>query len=106
MTGPTSQLSQYQFRTIVVLRNVLGGPTLRQVTNDFIIESGHALTNESEMYSTLCYVHADTSQLSKTLRPRSSRAHSGIYYQMEFDVILSLGLTEFKAQILWKEDVS
>ena len=60
-------------------------------------------------YSTLCYVHADTSQIAKTLKPlQSHRSADGhvLYYRMSFNIILSFGLTEFKAQIGWMEDVS
>jgi hypothetical protein len=62
----------------------------------------------ADMYSTLCYVHADTSQIAKTLKPVRSHSPSGdgVYFRMSFDIILSFGLTEFKAQIGWMEDVS
>ncbi|PPQ91084.1 hypothetical protein CVT25_011924 [Psilocybe cyanescens] len=53
------------------------------------------------MYSTLCLVTADTSKL-----PMRShlRANSGsVYYQVLYDIILSFGLTELKAQISWKD---
>ena len=56
------------------------------------------------MFSTLCYVQADTSQLY--ISPRtSSNAKLGRYYRVDFDVILNLGLTEITAQIAWKENV-
>jgi hypothetical protein len=62
----------------------------------------------ADMYSTLCYVHADTTQIAKTLKPVRTYGPSGggVYYRMSFDIILSFGLTEFKAQIGWTEDVS
>lgn len=58
------------------------------------------------MYSTLCYVRADTAQIAKTLKPVHSFKDNNLYYRMSFDVILSFGLTEFKAQISWMENVS
>ena len=60
------------------------------------------------MYSTLCYVHADTSQIAKTLKPVQSQrfADTSLFFRMDFDIILSFGLTEFKAQIAWRENVS
>jgi hypothetical protein len=64
------------------------------------------------MYSTLCAVQADTSLLSASLEPRWTRLEEVIglprsqYYRMEFDIILSFGLTELKAQVCWEENVS
>lgn len=64
------------------------------------------------MFSTLCSVEADTSQISKTLQPiRSATVLEGrrrlqVYYKIQFDIVLSFGLTELKAQIAWIEDVS
>jgi hypothetical protein len=57
------------------------------------------------MFSTLCTVTADTSQLAYSLQPL--RGIGGIeYYHLEFDVVLQFGLTELKAQISWMEEVS
>lgn len=66
-----------------------------------------------EMYSTLCMIEADTSQISEVLRPRRAgitsngqpRTRRQEYHSMEFDIVLSFGLTELKAQICWMEDV-
>ena len=55
------------------------------------------------MYSTLCYIKADTTQVSKSLKPQHGA--QGIFYALTFDVILSLGLTELKAYLCWKDDV-
>lgn len=55
------------------------------------------------MYSTLCHVKADTTELCKLLQPRVGAA---TFYEIEFDVVLALGLTELKAHISWDEDVS
>lgn len=63
-----------------------------------------------DMFSTLCYIEADTSQISQTLKPHrspgGSKKKKKSYYIMEFDVVLLFGLTELKAQIAWKEGVS
>jgi hypothetical protein len=54
-----------------------------------------------DMFSTLCTVEADTSQV-----PRMPRYGSqGVYYRIDFDVILSFGLTELKAQLSWTVNV-
>lgn len=57
-----------------------------------------------ELYSTLCYVEADTSRVCKSLSPQHTRR--GSYFKMEFDIILSFGLTELTAQMSWMENVS
>jgi hypothetical protein len=57
------------------------------------------------MFTTLCTVTADTSQMAGTLEPTRGLADIK-YYHQEFDVILQFGLTELKAQISWMEKVS
>jgi hypothetical protein len=57
------------------------------------------------MYATICYIGANTSQISKNLKPRLSSGAGRIYYALELEVILLFGLTELKAQIAWKEEV-
>ncbi|GLB37967.1 putative ATP binding [Lyophyllum shimeji] len=60
---------------------------------------------ETEMYTPLCTVVADTRQFKTTLgTPRPAADGSGWYYQMSFDVILNFGLTELTAQLCWEED--
>jgi hypothetical protein len=56
------------------------------------------------MYSTLCRVEADTSRLS--IPPKISKHHRMQYYEIKFEILLSLGLTELKAHICWQENVS
>lgn len=52
----------------------------------------------------MCTIEADTSIAGQALAPR--RGLDGqIFYALEFDIILLFGLTEFKAQICWKENV-
>jgi hypothetical protein len=61
------------------------------------------LDADPNMFSTLCTVTADTSQLAYSLQPL--RGIGGIeYYHLEFDVVLQFGLTELKAQISWMEE--
>lgn len=59
------------------------------------------LDEEPKMYSTLCYVEADLSHLPKHGK-YSTHIHD-LYYEIKFDVILSLGLTEFDAFVAWRE---
>ncbi|KIJ14485.1 hypothetical protein PAXINDRAFT_115792 [Paxillus involutus ATCC 200175] len=61
---------------------------------------------EPHAFATLCTVHANTSKIIGSLRPRRSEDSStGVYYTIDYDVILLFGLTELKAQISWKENV-
>ena len=55
------------------------------------------------MYSTLCIVKGDTAELCKSLRPQVEAA---TFYEISFEVVLALGLTELKAHISWEENVS
>ncbi len=55
------------------------------------------------MYSLLCHVHADLSRVPKL--PRASTFGKSKYYAANFEVVLSLGLTELKAHICWQENV-
>ncbi|KAF9552654.1 hypothetical protein CPC08DRAFT_265608 [Agrocybe pediades] len=59
-------------------------------------------TEPEEAFSTLCHVEADTSQLH--ISPRKSGKGRARHYRVDFDVILSFGLTELTAQIAWKEN--
>ena len=59
------------------------------------------------MYSVLCFVKGDTTELCKSLRPRNEGPTSAMkFYEINFDVVLALGLTELKAYICWDENVS
>ncbi len=55
------------------------------------------------LYSTLCYVEGDLSRVPKPGK-YSHHIHD-LFYEVKFDLILSLGLTEFKAFIAWEENV-
>ncbi|KAG2153153.1 hypothetical protein DEU56DRAFT_954958 [Suillus clintonianus] len=63
------------------------------------------LDTEPSSFTTLCTIHADLSELSRTLRPKRSAFNQSKYYQYEFDVIILFGHTELKAQISWEEKV-
>ncbi|EKM51021.1 uncharacterized protein PHACADRAFT_212923 [Phanerochaete carnosa HHB-10118-sp] len=55
---------------------------------------------EPEMFSTLCTIYADTSKVVK----QKHQGPKGVYYTQKFDVVLSCGTTEMKAQICWMEN--
>jgi len=58
------------------------------------------------MYSTLCVVGADTTELCKSLDPIhviNSRT-TVTFYRIDYEIVLVLGLTELKAYICWDEN--
>lgn len=61
-------------------------------------------------YFKLCVVEADTSRLSQLLRPQTvtigkkKNKRKTTFFELKYDIILSLGLTEHKAQIAWIEN--
>jgi hypothetical protein len=56
-------------------------------------------------FSTLCTIHPDLSELSRTLSPQKSAIDQSDYYRIDFEVIILFGQTELKAQISWKHKV-
>lgn len=60
-------------------------------------------TSTTEQFSTLCTVFADTTNVKKE---KKTRANGSAYFRLDFQIVLLCGLTEFKAQISWVENVS
>ena len=52
----------------------------------------------------LCTIEADLSRAPILTLPKNSG--NGVYYSVDFEVILLFGMTELQAQIAWKENVS
>lgn len=63
--------------------------------------TNHNLTTK-DLYSSLCTIKADTQRLCQL----SGRDPTTGMYKIEFELLLSFGLTELKAQMCWQEDVS
>lgn len=61
------------------------------------------LTSFIDKYPIVCSVEADTSGIQAK---RLTDPSGGVYYQIEYEVVLLFGLTELKAQLAWQEDVS
>ena len=55
------------------------------------------------MCSILCYVEADTSALCSTLQPQTG-AGGMEFYEIKYDVVITLGLTELKAHVCWENE--
>ena len=58
----------------------------------------------ADNFTVLCTITADISRIP--LRHRSKTTGKEKFYRVEFEVVLSFGMTELKAQIAWKEWVS
>ncbi|RPD70094.1 hypothetical protein L226DRAFT_256752 [Lentinus tigrinus ALCF2SS1-7] len=79
--------------------------TLNRISTSITCYKGNApdphwMDVESEMYTPLCTIHADTSKVTRTPRQGSN----GTYYVQVYNIILQCGLTELKAQISWTQD--
>jgi hypothetical protein len=57
----------------------------------------------TENFAKVCTILADTTNI---VREKRSNALAGSYYGISYEVVLLFGLTELKAEIAWKEDVS
>ena len=55
-------------------------------------------------YTKLCTIEADLSGVP--LLPQPKAVGHGTYYSVDYDFVLLLGMTELKAQIAWRENVS
>ena len=51
-----------------------------------------------------CTIHADLSKVVKDLVLKTDS--SGVYYQLDYDVIILFGFTELRAELGWKTRVS
>ena len=58
----------------------------------------------SAAFSTFCIIRADLSKATKDLITKN--AGGRVYYQLDYDVIILLGLTEPQAYLGWKTRVS
>jgi hypothetical protein len=59
----------------------------------------------SDMYTKICSIEMDLSHLPLVAQPRLN-GEPGMFYEIEYETVLMFGLTELKAQIAWKENVS
>ncbi|KAH9940126.1 uncharacterized protein BXZ73DRAFT_99124 [Epithele typhae] len=55
---------------------------------------------DRELFTPLCTIHADTSKVVR----RPVHGPKGVYYVLDFDIVLLCGPTELQAQIRWRED--
>jgi len=61
-------------------------------------------TGNIENYTDFCVIEADLSHLPLSrLRKYSGEGH---FYRCEYEIVLRFGLTELKAMIAWRENVS
>lgn len=61
-----------------------------------------------DKYTVMCTITAQLDELVKGLSPRVTTNDEGkteTYYLVEYDTALLFGLTEFKASVIWEENV-
>ena len=58
----------------------------------------------ADNYTKLCTIEADLSRVP--LLPRPKATGSGSFYRVDYDIVLLFGMTELKALVAWKENVS
>ncbi|TFK20843.1 hypothetical protein FA15DRAFT_624853 [Coprinopsis marcescibilis] len=59
--------------------------------------------SDSDNFTALCTIEVDLGKL--TLQPRTD-AQGGVYFRLDYAIVLLFGSTELKAQIAWFENVS
>lgn len=61
---------------------------------------------DSDMFSISCYITANTSSLTpiQITRTTAGSLRPHVYYRIDFDIVLSFGLTELAAQVAWIEN--
>ena len=57
----------------------------------------------ADNFTKLCTIEAD---LSRVIVTQPKAKGKGIFYKVHYDIILLFGMTEFKAQVAWRENVS
>lgn len=63
----------------------------------------------TDKFSIMCTIEANLEELTKSLKPIrhvDEKGHEHVFYRADYEVALLFGLTEFKAVVIWKEDVS
>jgi hypothetical protein len=58
----------------------------------------------TDNYTQLCTIEADLSGVP--LLPQPKARGKGTFYRLDYDMVLLFGMTELKAQLAWKENVS
>ena len=61
-------------------------------------------TRTQACFTKMCTIVANTSKLVHSLQPQVA-PDGDVYYELDCEVILLFGLTEFKAQISWMDKV-
>jgi hypothetical protein len=55
----------------------------------------------AENYTRLCTINVDLSQLPVSTRPKTKGR--GVYYRLDYEIVLLFGLTELEARVAWKQ---
>ncbi|TFK63670.1 hypothetical protein BDN72DRAFT_902224 [Pluteus cervinus] len=62
------------------------------------------IDEDPKNFEVMCIIEADTSAASEALRPQAQQGARQKYFKLECDIVLLFGMTEFKAQLSWKEN--
>jgi hypothetical protein len=57
---------------------------------------------DTKNYTMLCTIEVGLSQLPS--RPQPKATGSETFYEVNYDIVLLFGMTEFKAQVAWTEN--
>ncbi|KAI0708754.1 hypothetical protein C8T65DRAFT_740136 [Cerioporus squamosus] len=100
-----TRVREHQEMSRCYFREAREQKTLNKISTSITCYKGnlsepHWMDVESELYTPLCTIRADTSKVARTPREGSN----GTYYVQVYNIILQCGLTELKAQISWTED--
>jgi len=69
-----------------------------------IIDGISFMDNEPERYSELCTIEVDITHLWRTSNLQRLLGRSGVYYRVDFELVMLFGGTEIEAQLCWKEN--
>lgn len=58
-----------------------------------------------ELYSELCTIEVDLSHLWNTSNVQTLPRGTGVYYKVNYELVMLFGGTEIEAQLCWKENV-
>ena len=58
-----------------------------------------------ELYSKLCTIEVDLSHLWNTSSVQTVETGSGVYYKVDYELVMLFGGTEIEAQLCWTENV-
>lgn len=99
-----STLQNFSFGVTEDLWKSLSGRTrthVRLQLYPWYVICGSVCFTHAENYTKLCTINVDLSHLPLVARPKVTGP--GLFYRLDYEIVLLFGLTELKAQVAWKE---